>query len=140
MLAADQYFTGFCNSELSQESVKKIRNVLSSVLSAAVRYGLLVQNPVHGLKLPRLRKASRSKPFITQEQFLVLVELIAEPYATMVYVAVYTGLRVSELIGLRWRNVGTDSITVQERYCRGDWGPPKSEASNATVPVNSSGD
>ena len=55
----------------------------------------------------------------------------------MVYVAVYTGLRVSELIGLRWRNVGTDSITVEERYCRGDWGPPKSEASNATVPVNS---
>ena len=55
----------------------------------------------------------------------------------MVYVAVYTGLRVSELIGLRWRNVGTDSITVEERFCRGDWGPPKSEASSATVPVNS---
>jgi integrase len=33
--------------------------------------------------------------------------------------------------------VGTDSITVEERYCRGDWGPPKSEASSATVPVNS---
>ncbi len=66
-----------------------------------------------------------------------LIELIAEPYATMVYVAVFTGLRVSELIGLRWRNVGADSIAVEERYCRGDWGPPKSEASNATVPVNS---
>ena len=54
----------------------------------------------------------------------------------MVYVAVYTGLRVSELIGLRWRNVHEDSITIDERYCRGDWGAPKSEASNATVPVN----
>ena len=30
----------------------------------------------------------------------------------------------------------TDSITIEERYCRGDWGAPKSEASNATVPVN----
>ena len=54
----------------------------------------------------------------------------------MVYVAVYTGLRVSELVGLRWRNVGEDSITVDERCCRGDWGAPKSEASNATVAVN----
>jgi integrase len=49
---------------------------------------------------------------------------------------VYTGLRVSELIGLPWRNVHEDSITIDERYCRGDWGAPKSAASNATVPVN----
>lgn len=137
VLTVDRYFTTFCKSTLSQDSVDKIRDVLSSALSAAVRYGLLVRNPVEGLKLPRFRKPKRSKPFITPNQFSALVELIAEPYATMVYVAVYTGLRVSELIGLRWRNVGTDSIAVEERYCRGDWGPPKSEASNATVPVNS---
>ena len=31
---------------------------------------------------------------------------IPEPYATMVYVAVYLGLCVSELIGLRWNDVG----------------------------------
>ena len=54
----------------------------------------------------------------------------------MVYVAVFTGLRVSELIGLRWQNVHEDAITIEERYCRGDWGAPKSEASNATIPVN----
>lgn len=63
---------------------------------------------------------------------------MAEPYATMVYTAAWTGLRVSELIGLRWRNVGSDSITVAERCCRGDWGEPKTEASAATIPVNRS--
>ncbi len=54
----------------------------------------------------------------------------------MVYVAVFTGLRVSELIGLRWRCINEDSITIEERYCRGEWGIPKSEASAATIPVN----
>jgi len=54
----------------------------------------------------------------------------------MLYTAVYTGLRVSELIGLRWNDVHEDSITIDERYCRGDWGTPKSEASNDTIPVN----
>jgi hypothetical protein len=53
----------------------------------------------------------------------------------MMFVAVYTSLRVSELIGLRWRNIRDDSITIEERCCR-DWGAPKSEASNATIPVN----
>lgn len=42
----------------------------------------------------------------------------------------------SELIGLRWRNIHADSISVEERYCRGDWGAPKSAASNATIPAN----
>jgi integrase len=137
VLTIDRYLTSLAKSDLSLESIDKIRDVLSGILAAAVRYELLVRNPAEGLKLPRARKGKRSKPFITPTQFAALVELIAEPYATMVYVAVYTGLRVSELIGLRWRNVGTDSITVDERYCRGDWGPPKSEASNATIPVNS---
>ncbi len=136
VLTVDRYLTSLGKSDLSHESIDKIRDVLSGILSAAVRYELLVRNPAEGLHLPRAKKGKRSKPFITPNQFSLLVELIAEPYATMVYVAVHTGLRVSELVGLRWRNVGSDSITVEERYCRGDWGPPKSEASNATVPVN----
>ena len=63
----------------------------------------------------------------------MLVELIEEPYATMVYVAVYTGLRVSEVIGLRWSDIHEQSITIDERYCRGDWAAPKSDASNTTI-------
>ena len=54
----------------------------------------------------------------------------------MIYVAVYTGLRVSELTALRCINVHAESITIDERFCHGDWAAPKSEASNATIPVN----
>jgi integrase len=52
-------------------------------------------------------------------------EWAAEPYTTMVFVAVWTGLRVSELIGLKWRRIHADSITVEERFCRPDWSVPK---------------
>jgi hypothetical protein len=30
--------------------------------------------------------------------------------------------RVSELAGLRWNDIGTNSITIDERFCHGDWG------------------
>jgi integrase len=123
--------------ELARESVDKIRDVLSSVLGSAVKYGYLITNPAESIQLPPSRRgARRQKPFIRPEQFSVLVELIQEPYATMVYVAVYTGLRVSEVIGLRWSDIHEQSITIDERYCRGDWAAPKSDASNTTIPVN----
>ena len=122
---------------LSRESVDKIRDVLAGVLGSAVKYGYLITNPMEGVQVPPDKRGKRRhKPFIRPEQFAALIELISEPYATMVYVAVYTGLRISELIGLRWGDIHEHSITIDERYCRGDWGEPKSDASNTTIPVN----
>jgi integrase len=135
-LGVQTFVSGTAAWTLSQESRDKTRDVLSSVLGSAVRFGLLVKNPAEGIRLPVAKAGRRSKPYLTQQQFQLLLEMVQEPYSTMLFVAAYTGLRVSELIGLRWRNVHADSITIDERCCRGDWGAPKSEASNATVPVN----
>jgi integrase len=135
-LRLQRYFSGLAASPLAHESKDKIKDVLSSILGSAVQYGLLVKNPVEGIRLPAERRGKRkTKPHVTPEQFERLLELIPEPYASMVFVAVWTGLRVSELIGLKWEDVGADSLTIDERCCRGDWDAPKSEASNATIGV-----
>jgi len=136
-LTVQRYLSSLANLDLSHESKDKIKDVLSSVMGSAVKFGLLIKNPVEGRELPPAKKGKTTKPHLSPAQFALLVELIAEPYATMVYVAVFTGLRVSELIGLRWRNVHDHSITINERCCRGEWGAPKSEASSATIAVNS---
>ena len=137
-LTIDRYFSGMQSSGLQYESLDKIRDVLASVMTSAIRYGLLVKNPAEGVRLPRAKRGKKTKPWITQEQFFRLIGRIQEPYATMLYVAIFTGLRVSELIGLRWNDIHEDAITIDERCCRGDWGAPKSEASNDTIPVNRS--
>ena len=72
---------------------------LASVLGSAVNYGLLVKNPWRECSCHRQDGKRKKKPHITPEQFDELVNEIPEPYATMVYVAMYTGLRVSELVG-----------------------------------------
>jgi len=95
----------------------------------------MLSNPAEKVRLRR-RKGRGPKPFLRTDQFYGLLEAIAEPYASMIYVAVFTAFRVSELAGLKWRNIHTSSITVEERYCRGDWDQPKSEASRATVSVD----
>jgi site-specific recombinase XerC len=142
-LTLQTYFSKLTTSPkkqpLSYESRDKVRDVLSAALNFAVENGLLVRNPAEAVRVPPDRRGRRrQKPWITPEQFAQLLEHVPEPYATMVYVAVFRGLRISELIGLRWNDVTFDppQLTIDERYCRGDWDAPKSEASNATIPVN----
>lgn len=130
-----EYFVGLQSTTLSPESIDKVRDVLSSVLGTAVDYSRLNTNPCAKIRLKK-RKLTKPKPFIRVDQFYDLLELIAEPYATMVYMAVFTGLRVSEIAGMLWRNVHTDSITIEQRYSRGDFDEPKSEASRATIAVD----
>ena len=134
-LAVQRYFSNSINFPyLQHESIDKIRDVLSSIMRSAVEYGLIDRNPVENVRIPRAKTGKKKKkPHVTPEQFAQIIDGIQEPYATMLYVSVWTGLRVSELAGLRWEDVHEDSLTIDERYCRGDWGAPKSEASNATI-------
>jgi len=134
-LTLQRYFSSSQSRGIAYPSVLKIRDALSSILRSAVRYGFLVKNPMDGLQLPPDKRGRRSKPFITPAQFENLMQLLPEPYATMLYTAVWTGLRVSELIGLKWRCIHADSIAIEERYCRVDWAAPKTPDSAATIGV-----
>src|SRR6266581_364790 len=134
-LPLQQYFSGMAG-KVSYPTISKIRDVLSSILRSAVDVEYLNKNPMEGLRLPLDKRPRQPKPTITPDQFTKLVQLVSEPYATMIFVAVWTGLRVSELIGLKWRCIHADSITIEERYCRGDWSVPKTDASAATIGVD----
>jgi len=131
------YFSGMEDWSLTLASRDKIRDVLASVLRTATKkYKLLVNNPMEEIQLPPGKKGRRTKPHISPEEFDELVNLMPEPYASMVYVSIFTGLRISELIGLKWHDIGFDSIIIDERYCRGDWSEPKSDSSAATIGVD----
>jgi hypothetical protein len=65
-LTVQRYFSGLAVTTLSHESKDKIRDVLSSILGSAVKYGMLVKNPVEGIRLPGEKRGKRKiKPHIT---------------------------------------------------------------------------
>src|SRR2546422_6704208 len=138
-LSLQKYFSGLGTSELGGDTVLKIKDVLSAVLGSAVRYDLLTKNPLLAVQIPRSKVVNRrkQKPHVTPEEFEKLVDFVDEPYATMIYVAVFSGLRVSELVGLKWEDVRDDALTVDERFCRGDWSITKTAGSATTIGVAS---
>jgi hypothetical protein len=58
-LTVQRYVSSMAEWALAQESKDKVRDVLSSMLGSAVRYGLLVKNPVEGVRLPPPKSGKR---------------------------------------------------------------------------------
>ena len=126
----------FVNLQGGHATKVKTRDVLASVLNAAVQFGLLTTTPLTDVRLPPNKERGRKKPTITYDEFERLVNAMAEPYSTMVYICVLAALRVSELLALKWEDVGPDFIMVDERFCRGDLSKTKTPASCAPVAVH----
>ena len=116
--AVDAYFSAMPSRGVSHPLASKIMDTLSSILRSAVRYKHIAVNPLEGLEVAPDKRGKRAKPLIYPSQFDALVQIIPEPYATMVYVAVWTGLRVSELSALRWRNIGHDCVRTRRPAAR----------------------
>ena len=91
-----------------------------SILESAVEYGYLQANPARGVKFPQ--KALKKKPaMIAGDDFAKLLKQLSEPHRTMVSLIAATGLRIGELLALRWGaldlEVGT--LAVRESVLRG---------------------
>lgn len=130
---------GFLNEKahLSWWTRNDLRNLLSSIFSRADDWGYWQQrNPVEKTKLPR-EKAKREKRLLTDEQVTTLLSELPADIALMIKLADSTGMRISEIIGLRWRNVdlGIGWLKVAEKTYRGHEGPTKSEKSERELPL-----
>jgi integrase len=136
-LALQKFFAAMRKQGVSYPVMVKTRDALSHVIRSAIRARLISENPLNDVEMPPDKRGKVRKVVISPKEFQALLELIAEPYATMVYTALWTGLRVSELAALRWRNVEATRLSVEQRYCRGDEAAPKTSASAATIAIES---
>ena len=87
---------------LAPKSVKNVHGILRKALQQAVTNGYIRSNPCIGTVLPRVEKPN-IKP-LTDEQVAALLKAADKDveYGTIIKVAVLTGLRESEVMGLTW--------------------------------------
>ncbi len=89
---------------LSARSVQYTHRVLSQSLSHAVKWGMLARNVCDAVDPPRPRK--KEMRALNAADIQRLLETTAQTtYGTIFYLALYTGLRRGEILGLRWCDV-----------------------------------
>jgi integrase len=118
-------------------TVHSMRTTLSKVLKAAVDWGYLDQNPARGIQIGD-RTPVRERVFLMPQQIRLLLGALPEPCRTLVLLAVLTGMRIGELLALRWKYVDFlhGVISVRESVYEGKFGSPKTRMSRRDLPMS----
>ena len=86
-------------------TVKMIHIVMHAMLKQAVKEGVLGRNPADAVERPMVEVAERV--ILTEEQARQLVIVTTGTrFGTLIYMALMTGMREGELLGLKWQDVG----------------------------------
>jgi len=133
--AADvQLFISRKSKQIAPKTIICLRNLLSKIFNTAKLWEYVSGNPAQGTQVPALVD-TRERRTLTPQQIHALLAELTEPYRTMVFLAVLSGLRRGEIFGLRWRYVDFvgRSVTVAECSYQGHSAPPKTRASRRKV-------
>ena len=136
-----QHIQGFVMEKMvrqrfSWKTSLHLRNLVSTIFTTAVDWDYVPANPASGVRLPP-RPLRQPLRFLTVGEVTRLLEALKEPQRTLVLTAVLTGMRIGELLALRWRNVdcGRKVIRVREAVYEGHNSTPKTQGGIRDVPM-----
>lgn len=137
----NRMFKGNSEKKLTRKTIRNHHIVIHSILSTAVDWNILTNNPAGRAKPQKVTK-TQAKYYNDEQVANMLNALRSEPlmYMTMIYLAIDIGLREGELTGLKWEDINFDTCEVninkQRHYITGYGnieGKPKTDAGVRSV-------
>ena len=121
---------------LSRGTKAKIRNIMSALYSHAQRWEWITTNPITHVR--QSAKRSRVPTILTPAEVQAFLANLTDPAKTAVLLGALTGLRVGELLGLKWSDIDFEKLeicvvrdVVKQRIER-----CKTEASKKPIPID----
>jgi integrase len=126
----------------SRPMARKVLTSLKSILSEAQRRGLSAHNPATPVKVDAKKrekaKLAVGRDIPSKEEIQAILSKAAGRWRPFFIVAVFTGMRASELRGLTWDDVDFERKVVHVRQRANLWceiGAPKSAAGAREIPM-----
>ena len=136
-----RYYEYLSNQGLSNHAVHVCHKILRVAFNHAVKIGMLGRNPCTGTTPPKPKQ--REMKFLDETQVKTLLQAardMGERIYALFYLAIHTGLRQAELMGLKWEDVSWERRTIQIKrqvlYRRGEgfrFTKPKTVSGTRTI-------
>ncbi len=129
---------------LSARTVRYAHNILSSALKQAVKWKMINQNPCEICELPRMEKTEMMY-FTPEETVSFLNTAKANRWFPLFLLAIETGMRPEEYLGLQWKDIDFENKTLSVRRAvnktiggRFIFVEPKTKRSSRSIPMSNS--
>lgn len=127
---------------LAKSTLEKQKMILKSIFDAAIDNDICYKNPVKNIKFQRVAESARKSAY-TKEQAEKCEQYAREHNRIDIILMLNTGIRRSELLGLKWSDIDFDAKTLRvERAVTQTKGKiiidkPKTATSVRTIPLPS---
>ncbi|MGL4547138.1 tyrosine-type recombinase/integrase [Eubacterium aggregans] len=137
-----QMFYNKLGDSLAPKTIRNIHGILHKAMAQAVTLGYIRTNPAEGYTLPKKEKYEIHP--LDQEQIPAFLEAArGDNFYSLYVVDLFTGLRLSEIIGLTWDCIDFEAGTIYVRrqlhklVGTYQWGPPKHGKKCTIAPATS---
>ncbi len=125
------------NEHVNKTTLRHLKNFFSGIWAHALRMGLTDRdNPWRVVQVPQAPEPGETHAY-SPEEIETILKATPAPYDLVVLLAACTGLRKSEIRGLRWSDwdAASSTLSVNRAIWRSHEKTTKSKASKAPVPV-----
>ncbi|MBV7392074.1 tyrosine-type recombinase/integrase [Enterococcus sp. ALS3] len=142
------FLTELQRKNLAAGTIRNIFNIVKKSLTDAYLQGYLQQNPCSNIKLPKISQQQNRALTFKQQKKLEQVAL-KEASCSPIIIALYSGMRIGEISGLKWEDVDfvddtifirrtvsrIFSLDAEEKKTQLIIGSPKSASSARKIPI-----
>jgi integrase len=127
---------------ISRSMAQKVLTSVKSILKEAQRQGQLSKDPARPVSIRASKRGTRKieagRDFPSKAEVNAILVNATGRLRPLIVTAIFTGMRASELRGLRWADVDLDAKVIHVRQRADAWGtmgPPKSETGERDIPL-----
>jgi integrase len=114
-IKTDKLFNRFGEDEpLSEKTILQHHRLISSILTSAVQWQFILNNPASRVKAPRVEK--KEARYFEEDQVKYIFALLQDApikYRAMIYLSLYGGMRMGELAGLDWSDLDLENKVLK---------------------------
>lgn len=129
-------------SKRSQSTADKIQLCLNGIFNTAIENDLCFKNPAKGLHFYSTKPHKEKRTYSEEQARMILDYAKSHPDGISIILLLKMGLRRSELLGLRWKDISfmEKTLSVNQSVTSikntSTLGEPKTEKSSRTLPID----